>query len=345
MNMITRALVFAFTGLLLSGTVLAEANTWLATPVDNNWNNPANWSQHVLPNIGRSGEFSHSTVTSVEVSDFSAAGTIIFSPGASAYTITYTFTDQTDPTYFFYEGGDGIDNQSGITQKFILHAPVNAHGDGAALLFYDGSAGDMTDFTCEASPIPGGYPSGIAFELRASAGSAVIHNQGGLVAGESGGSTSFLFTGTSAENATIINEGSTVQGAFGGSTHFEADHPTAGNATLIANSGSNGGGGGSIVFEPDAFGGTARCELFGNGYLDLSLERNSTFATGSDLLAHTQGTVRRGASVTLINNTALTPIDGTFTNLTDGSTITVGGVAYLANYEGGDGNDLTLTVQ
>jgi hypothetical protein len=60
--------------------------------------------------------------------------------------------------------------------------------------------------------------------------------------------------------------------------------------------------------------------------------------TGSEILA--PGTV-----FTAISNSAATPIAGTFTNLADGSSITVGNNTFQANYEGGDGNDLTLTVQ
>ena len=43
-------------------------------------------------------------------------------------------------------------------------------------------------------------------------------------------------------------------------------------------------------------------------------------------------------------NNSAQPIIGTFSNLADGSTITVGNNTFQANYEGGDGNDLTLTV-
>ena len=46
----------------------------------------------------------------------------------------------------------------------------------------------------------------------------------------------------------------------------------------------------------------------------------------------------------LISNTSATPIVGTFANLPDGSTFTVGTNTFQANYEGSDGNDLTLTV-
>ena len=56
------------------------------------------------------------------------------------------------------------------------------------------------------------------------------------------------------------------------------------------------------------------------------------------------GTLTAGTVFTVINNTAATPIAGTFSNLADGSTLIVGSNTYKANYEGGTGNDLTLTV-
>ena len=56
------------------------------------------------------------------------------------------------------------------------------------------------------------------------------------------------------------------------------------------------------------------------------------------------GTLTPGTVFTAISNTAATPIAGTFANLADGSTFTFGSNTFQANYEGGDGNDLTLTV-
>lgn len=55
-------------------------------------------------------------------------------------------------------------------------------------------------------------------------------------------------------------------------------------------------------------------------------------------------TLAPGTVFTLINNTAATPIAGTFSNLADGATITIGSNSFQVSYEGGDGNDLTLTV-
>jgi len=63
-----------------------------------------------------------------------------------------------------------------------------------------------------------------------------------------------------------------------------------------------------------------------------------------ELQGPTQGALPVGTIFTVIDNTAATAIAGTFSNLPDGGTITVGNDTFQANYEGGDGNDLTLTV-
>ena len=56
------------------------------------------------------------------------------------------------------------------------------------------------------------------------------------------------------------------------------------------------------------------------------------------------GTLPSGTTFTVINNVAVTPVAGTFSNLADDGTITIGSNTFQANYQGGDGNDLTLTV-
>ena len=51
-----------------------------------------------------------------------------------------------------------------------------------------------------------------------------------------------------------------------------------------------------------------------------------------------------GTVFTVVDNKSDLPVSGTLANLADGSVITGGGNNFRANYEGGDGNDLTLTV-
>ena len=57
------------------------------------------------------------------------------------------------------------------------------------------------------------------------------------------------------------------------------------------------------------------------------------------------GTLAHGTSFTVIDNVSANPIVGTFANLPDGEILTSGGITVQANYHGGTGNDLTLTVQ
>jgi autotransporter-associated beta strand protein len=51
-----------------------------------------------------------------------------------------------------------------------------------------------------------------------------------------------------------------------------------------------------------------------------------------------------GTVFTAIENSSSAPISGTFRNLPDGGTVHIGNNTFQANYEGGDGNDLTLAV-
>ena len=62
------------------------------------------------------------------------------------------------------------------------------------------------------------------------------------------------------------------------------------------------------------------------------------------LSGQTRGRLTAGLTLTLISNTSANPISGTFSNLADGGIVTINGNNLQANYEGGDGNDLTLTV-
>ena len=72
-----------------------------------------------------------------------------------------------------------------------------------------------------------------------------------------------------------------------------------------------------------------------------------TIMSGAKFKLRSKGTqtLTTGTSFTVISNTSAGPISGTFSNLPDGGTIIAGPNTLQANYEGGDGNDLTLTVQ
>jgi autotransporter-associated beta strand protein len=78
-------------------------------------------------------------------------------------------------------------------------------------------------------------------------------------------------------------------------------------------------------------------EVIANGVVIDSGAKFSLRPSGNNALT-------TGQVFTVINNSAATPIAGTFHNLADGAIVTVNGNNFQADYQGGDGNDLTLTV-
>ncbi len=79
---------------------------------------------------------------------------------------------------------------------------------------------------------------------------------------------------------------------------------------------------------------------------DLVISNGVTINAGAsiNLQGQAQGTLEQGTAITLIKNTAATPIAGTFSNLPDGAIVILNGNNLQASYSGGGGSDLTLTV-
>jgi autotransporter-associated beta strand protein len=165
-----------------------------------------------------------------------------------------------------------------------------------------------------------------------SAGGLVINNTTGSGTG----------TGAVQVNAGILAGNGTISGAVtvgtgSGTGAFLTPGMGASKATtLIIQS--------ALTFKADA---TYTCrlntkktkadQLIANG---VTIENGARFAfkvTGDEQL-------RTGKTATVISNTSATPISGTFANLPDASTFTVGPNTFQVSYEGGDGNDLTLMV-
>ena len=119
------------------------------------------------------------------------------------------------------------------------------------------------------------------------------------------------------ENATAGNASFTNMGGFGGAVTWFFDSSTAGNATFYNFTRGDGFNDGVTVFEDDATAGTA-----------------TIFCEGGGAVFHKRSSANTGAL----------PISGTFTNLPNGSRFTAGNNTFQASYEGGDGNDLTVTV-
>ncbi len=91
---------------------------------------------------------------------------------------------------------------------------------------------------------------------------------------------------------------------------------------------------------------TFELALTRNPKADQVVANGVSITSGAKFLLRGKGTTTLavGMSFTVISNTSAIPISGVFANLPDGGTIAVGGNTFQVNYEGGDGNDLTLTV-
>lgn len=101
---------------------------------------------------------------------------------------------------------------------------------------------------------------------------------------------------------------------------------------------------GSLTFNAD---GTYNCELDTNrAKADKIVARGVTINSGAQFVFLGKGSTAlpAGTAFTVIDNRTSTPISGTFANLADDSTFTANGNNFQVSYEGGNGNDLTLTV-
>jgi len=96
----------------------------------------------------------------------------------------------------------------------------------------------------------------------------------------------------------------------------------------------------SCTFKAEQHGDTTRTKtsmVIANG---VTINSEATI----ELIGHITGALNQGTALTQISNTSADPISGTFSNLPDGSIVTINDNNFQVSYEGGDGNDLTLTV-
>jgi len=203
----------------------------------------------------------------------------------------------------------------------------------------------------------------------------IIQEDGGTVNG-SHGSLTKIGTGTlslSGANTytggTSVNEGTlkvaNTSGSGTGTRDVQVNAGTLGGNGIIAGSVTVGTGSGTGAFLAPGAGATNTSTLTIQRALTIKAdgtyryrlktkraEADQVIANGVTIenggqfsfkqLANKQLTA--GTVFTAIDNTSANPISGTFANLPDDSTFVVGNNAYQVDYQGGDGNDLTLTV-
>jgi autotransporter-associated beta strand protein len=144
-----------------------------------------------------------------------------------------------------------------------------------------------------------------------------------------------------------------IAGALGGNGRIAGDVTIGGSGRALLAPGASGQEEATLTIQgPLKFenGGiyfyTFRANSFLNFRTDKVIANGVKISDSATLMVQgqNQGQLPAGTTFTVISNTAATPIAGAFANLSDGEIIIIQGKRFRANYRGGDGNDLTLTV-
>lgn len=220
--------------------------TWLSSPGSSDWNTGSNWTGGVTPNSGTSTAiFATSGTTSVNLSANVQVNTIVFNPGASAFTITAPATGNRTLTI----SGTGILNNSGTLQNFVTLSNTSSNL-GKIVFSNSASAGVNTVFTNNAALAS--FAGETLFMDSSNGGNSTINNLGGVINSGAGGLAAFSGSSQSG-SATITNSGGTVSGALGGSAQYSV-LATAANSTINNLAGSGSGASGGFVQFNDATG-------------------------------------------------------------------------------------------
>lgn len=257
-----------------------------------------------------------------------------------------------------------------------------AHGGTPSITLHGNGSMDLSGIKARVSPLETGSLAGegivalgarqleIGTNNESTIFSGIIQDEGATAG--TGGSLSKVGTGTfTLIGASTYTGGTTV--SAGALVASNTTGSATGTGAVVVNAGALGGGGtiagaviigtgsGSGAMLQPGFATTRKITLTIQSLLTFKADATYTSRLKSKAAEVTAGgvTIENGAqfvltgpnrtlpadtTATVIKNTAATPISGTFANLPDGATITSGNNTFQANYEGGFGNDLTLTV-
>ena len=268
--------------LLASQISLASSATWLLSPQDSAWENANNWTAGGPPNGSSDvATFAQSSQTGVGITTLEEVNSIVFTTDSNSFTLNISPQGAFGGQLII--SGTGVINNGTLRQTFLM-------ANEGQLIFNNAStaaSAQMSIVNSGADPVYD-FAGHTIFNDSSSAAGASIDNQGSFEASEPGdtrfydtstadhaiitnrvgfmgssGGTVFLDSST-AGHATIINNGETDFRFSSASTTF-FDSSSADSAILVGQS-----GGGAIFFTGGSTGGTARVEVFDNGYLDIS---------------------------------------------------------------------------
>ena len=251
---------------------------WSASPLNSNWNNPANWTTSpVLPGATDIAQFNTSTITTIDIRQANTqVGALQFNAGAPAYTFNITGNPGVPSSLVIQ--GDGVADISGNAPSFVVSGVSGAPG---TLQFNNSSTADDAIITTNAfgqTIFTGNSTGGFA---------RFITNAGGVVdfSGTTGPAGNNQVTVGSIEGAGTYNLGSDmlIVGINGLSTTVSG---------TIDDGGASGGVGASLV-------------KLGGGTLTLS-----GASTYTGLTAVLGGTLQAGAANAFAASSAFTVTGG-----------------------------------
>jgi autotransporter-associated beta strand protein len=280
----------------------AGSATWNLNPTSNDWNTAENWTPVTIPSSESDvATFAASNTTSVvcgdapgEAGTTTVVGDIVFTDGASAYTITVTpVFDIVFPSILEIYGG-GITNNSEVVQNLLTANSGTTKASARIYLNNSASAGENVVITnaggasASGDGIYGGFTS---IEDSATAGSATFINEGGAVSGAFGGVTRLLYS-SDAESATFTNDPGVVSGAGAGSTLIQTVG-NIGSSTFIGNAATVAGAEGGWV-EID-YGTANGASFIANGATSAGPQAGQIYVYGGDGYATFTGKGGRGS--------------------------------------------------
>jgi len=269
MKNLTYLVLLTFIAFIAQSSGYAGSATWNRNPPSSDWNDPLNWTPATVPNGASDiASFGFTNRTKVAISAGVEVASIVFEPGASAYTIRTTMHLGMGLT------GTGIVNDSGITQNLLV--------TNSSVLSFSGNASAGSNMRII---VPGqinitndGGNGTIYFNDASSAGDGTYTCKGGRTDNGSGAAV-YLFDDATAGTSTFKLEGGVIPGARG--AHMTFGGASLGTATIVVQGGVAGSQETAVEVSGDAKGAGARLKLFGNGNLYIGAHDLPGFTLGS----------------------------------------------------------------
>jgi hypothetical protein len=223
-------------------TLQAGSATWDLNPTSSDWNTAENWTPATIPSSETDiATFAVSNTTNVVCGDApggsgttTIVGDIVFTQGASAYTITVMpVFDNIFPSIVELHGG-GITNNSGVVQNLVAANSGTTKASARIYFMNSSSAGNnvvITNAGGHSGTGDGVYGGFTQFWDTSNAATASFISQGGNVSGAQGGFTDLLFQ-SNADSATFISNAGEVTGSYAGYTLIQTTGNIGGSSFI-----------------------------------------------------------------------------------------------------------------